>query len=47
LVIDIINAKKISLDDYDYALGFNKTTKAKKISAIVEKDSQIIISSID
>ena len=47
LVIDITNVKKISLDDYDYALGFNKTTKAKKIRAFVEQDSQIIISSLD
>jgi len=41
LKIKIIKAKKISLEDYDYALGFNKTTKAKKIRALVEKDSAI------
>ena len=44
--IDIVNSKKIVLEEYDYSLGFNKTKKAKKIRAFVEQDSQIIISSL-
>jgi hypothetical protein len=45
--IDIVNSKKIVLEEYDYSLGFNKTKKAKKIRAFVEQVSQIIISSLD
>ena len=41
LKINIINAEKIILEEYDYSMGFNKTKKAKKIRAFVKKHSQI------
>ena len=44
LKINIVNAKKIVLEEYDYSLGFNKTKKAKKIRALVEINSRIEIS---
>jgi hypothetical protein len=44
LKINIVNAKKIALEEYDYCLGFNKTKKAKKIRALVEINSRIEIS---
>jgi len=43
LKINIINAEMIVLEEYDYSLGFNKTKKAKKIKAFVEKQSKIEI----
>jgi hypothetical protein len=42
--IDIVNSKKIVLEEYDYSLGFNKTKKAKKIRAFVGRNSRIEIS---
>jgi len=41
LKINIINAEKIVLEEYDCSLGFNKTKKAKKIRAFIKKHSKI------
>ena len=42
--IKIVNSENISLEEYDYSLGFNKTKKATKIRALVGGNSRIVIS---